>query len=95
MIVEVDGRLIFSSSDFCRQLFVGLGLNNSHGCNLDSLWDFLSGSVERPLVLVWKSHEESFLKMGGGHVGVIEVLDRVCRQDEEFGFSEKFSYVLK
>lgn len=94
MEIELDGREIIAERDFHRQLAMALGVQDFYGYNLDALWDLLSASVERPLILIWKYHDFSRRKMDKEFDKIIDILEKVRRQDEDFGWEEKFFYVL-
>jgi ribonuclease inhibitor len=94
MNINLDGANILSEKDFHRELAIALGVEEFYGCNLDALWDLLSASVERPLNIKWVRHDLSKDKMGDDFYKVIEILERVKVQDEDFGCQEKFSYAL-
>jgi ribonuclease inhibitor len=95
MNIEIDGNYVFSEKDFHVQLAKKLGVEKFYGFNLDALWDLLSAGVERPLILVWKDSEKSRVQMGDVFFKIIEILKRVELQDQKFGWTDKFSYILK
>ncbi|WP_090268214.1 barstar family protein [Pseudomonas panipatensis] len=94
MKITIDGHEVVTEQDFHRQLAEALGVQDFYGYNLDALWDLLSASVERPLVLVWNDHDCSRGNIPHEFDGIIEVLERVKQQDESFGWEDKFSYIL-
>ena len=94
MDITIDGRGVFIEQDFHRQLAVALGVQDFYGYNLDALWDLLSASVERPLLLIWKDHDCSRRNIPQEFEGIVDVLKRVKQQDEIFGWEDKFSYIL-
>ncbi len=94
MDITIDGCRVVTEQDFHRQLAVVLGVQDFYGYNMDALWDLLSASVERPLLLIWKDHDYSRRNIPHEFNGIVEMLERVKQQDEGFGWEDKFSYVL-
>lgn len=94
MDINLDGLKILNEQDFHEALAVALDVQEFYGRNLDALWDLLSASVERPLIIIWNSHEASKKRMGDDFYKIVEVLDRVKSQDESFGWDDRFSYLL-
>ncbi|MGA4472914.1 barstar family protein [Ectopseudomonas chengduensis] len=95
MKIEIDGDKVLNEQDFHRQLAVMLGVEEFYGCNLNALWDLLTGGVDRPIVLIWKSSETSRRHMGRSFPEIIELLDSVKKWDEELGRQEVLSYILE
>lgn len=95
MDINLNGLEILTEQDFHRALAAAVGVREAYGCNLDALWDFLSASVERPLILIWNNHACSKSKMGDDFYKIVEILERVELQDEKFGWKDRFSYLLK
>ena len=52
MKIEILGDLIETEKDFHKQIATSLGVEEYYGCNLDALWDLLSASIERPIILI-------------------------------------------
>ncbi|MGE1005742.1 barstar family protein [Ralstonia pseudosolanacearum] len=94
MNIKLTGDNIKSEADFHRQLAKSLGVEEFYGFNCDALWDLLSASVERPLNLTWENSAESREKMGEAFERIVAILERVKQQDEEFGWVDRFTYVL-
>ncbi|TYZ55773.1 barnase inhibitor [Ralstonia solanacearum] len=92
MKVELDGDLIKSEVDFHRKLAKSLGVERGYGFNCDALWDLLSASVDRPLNLIWKNSAMSGAEMGDSFEMIVAIFERVRRQDEEFGWVDRFTY---
>jgi len=95
MEIIINGDKIETVYDFHYAFSSVLGIERVYGNNLHALWDVLSAGVERPVILRWKNSEISKSKLGKDFEGIIEVLRRVERQDEEFGWSDKFSFALE
>jgi ribonuclease inhibitor len=94
MEILIDGKKVRSESDFHRELATAVCVEAFYGCNLDALWDLLSASVERPILLTWTNSQESRTDMGERFEKIVEILERVKQQDEKFGWSERFIYKL-
>lgn len=95
MIVEIDGRIIREEADFHRELASALDFGPYYGRNLDALWDRLSTDVERPVALIWNYSAESRASLGETFDKIVQVLSRVQKQDEAFGWDERFRFELK
>lgn len=95
MEIVICGEELKTEFDFHHAFSSALGIESVYGNNLHALWDVLSAGVERPVILRWKNSEISKSKLGEDFEGVIEVLHRVERQDEEFGRVDKFSFTLE
>jgi ribonuclease inhibitor len=91
----IEGKEIASAHDFHRALAELLGLPEHYGHNLDALWDTLSVDVERPVTLIWRDAAESRRKLGLHFDRIVEVLERVKRQDETWRLPERFDYRLE
>jgi ribonuclease inhibitor len=94
MKIELDGKKIRSERDFHQQLALALGVQEFYGFNLDALWDLLSGGVDRPVTLIWTNSQLSAANMPVSFEKIREIFERVKRQDEKFGWNEKFTYQL-
>ncbi|HFC6945793.1 TPA: barnase inhibitor, partial [Neisseria meningitidis] len=55
----------------------------------------LSTNVERPITLVWKDAMFSKNQLENIFIEIVNVLERVKKQDEDYGFEEKFNYILE
>ncbi|EGV38399.1 barstar family protein [Neisseria weaveri] len=95
MIIYIDGQSIKESLDFHKQLSSQLKISQYYGRNLDALWDLLSMNIERPLTLVWNNSQESKKYLGEEFDAIVEILDRVKRQDIFYNWQDKFNYYLK
>ena len=93
--ITINGSKILSEKDFHENLAKALGITDFYGKNLDALWDTLACNVERPVTLIWQSHKISKEKMGEGFDRILNVLIEVKNQDESFGWSEKFDFLLE
>ncbi|HEY3365034.1 MAG TPA: barstar family protein [Symbiobacteriaceae bacterium] len=95
-LVEVDGRMIRTERDFHQVLAKALDFGRYYGNNLDALWDRLSTDVERPVLLIWKDSEISRRQLTDECFGrIVEVLQAVKEQDEQFGLAERFVFELQ
>jgi len=79
MEICIDGDTIETVDDF----------------HLHALWDVLSASIERPVALTWKRSDKSKQVLGADFDAIIDVLRRVELQDEKFGWTDRFSFVLE
>ncbi|EGV38377.1 hypothetical protein l11_05110 [Neisseria weaveri LMG 5135] len=52
-------------------------------------------NIERPLTLVWNNSQESKKYLGEEFDAIVEILDRVKRQDIFYNWQDKFNYYLK
>ena len=95
MDILIEGSMLQSESDFHHGLAVVLGVEDYYGYNLDALWDLLSANIERPILLRWICSNESKEYLGDKFEEIINVLERVKKQDERFGLSERFDYCLE
>ena len=95
MRVEILGDQISSERDFHSQLATALDVRRYYGHNLDALWDLLSASVERPVEIVWRDAAQSRERLGEQFDKIVSVLERVRLQDEQFGWTEKFTCSLE
>ncbi|MEG0184939.1 MAG: barstar family protein [Stenotrophomonas sp.] len=95
MDIILDGVEIGHERDFHRQLAALLRVEQFYGNNLDALWDLLSASAERPLHVIWNDHQDSAQAMGPRFMQIIDVFERVRRQDEASAPGERFSYQLR
>jgi ribonuclease inhibitor len=95
MEIFIDGDVIKTEREFHRAFSSALGIDNFYGENLHALWDVLSASIERPATLIWKQSSKSRQALGKDFDAIIDVLRRVEIQDEKFGWTDKFSFVLE
>lgn len=95
MEICIDGDTIRTVEDFHRAFSSALGIEGFYGKNLHALWDVLSASIERPVVLTWKRSDKSKQVLEADFDAIIEVLRRVELQDEKFGWTDRFSFVLE
>lgn len=94
MNIEILGDLIETEKDFHKQIATSLEVEEYYGCNLDALWDLLSVGIERPITLIWKNSTISKIKLGDNFDKIIEVLEKVKKQDEAYGWEDKFIYIM-
>ncbi len=95
MEILIDGDMVETASDFHRAFATALGIESFYGENLHALWDVLSASIERPVTLTWKQSSKSKQALGADFDAIVDVLQRVESQDEEFGWVDRFSFVLE
>lgn len=92
--IELDRKSILSEKDFHEEIAKQFNILPYYGKNLDSLWDLLSCSIERPVCIIWHDSEDSKNSMGLSFYKIIHVLQMVKQQDDNFGFTDKFNYIL-
>jgi ribonuclease inhibitor len=90
----IDGRAIATEGDFHRAVAALLGFPPYYGRNLDALWDILSTDLERPVTLIWRDAAESRRNLGPAFDRILEVLERVRKQDEAWKLDDRFEYRL-
>lgn len=95
MQLDIIGSKIYTEQDFHNQISKIFPIQDYYGNNLDALWDLLSTNVERPITLVWKDAIFSKNQLKSTFIEIIKVLERVKKQDEDYGFEEKFNYILE
>lgn len=94
MVIRIFGREIKNEQDFHIQFARSLGIEQYYGQNIHALWDVLSMGLERPLQLIWYDSDYSEKKMGSSFNKILEVLERTRIQDENYGWENKFNYIL-
>ena len=94
MITEIDGNEIHSEAEFHKVIAKALNFPRHYGKNLDALFDLLSTDVERPLILIWKNSSVSKSAIGERFSLIVDTLQKIERQDTEWGLSEKFEFQL-
>lgn len=93
--VTIDGALIHSERDLHRQLEAQLELGDHYGRNLAALRDRLLADVPRPVRLIWRDSATSRKQLGDEFfIRVTALLEEVAQQDVEFGWDERFEYLL-
>ena len=95
MQLEIIGSKIYTEQDFHNQISKIFSIQDYYGNNLDALWDLLSTSVERPITLVWEDAMFSKNQLKSIFIEIVKVLERVKKQDKDYGFEEKFNYILE
>ncbi|PXW48289.1 barstar family protein [Dickeya zeae] len=93
--IILDGLNIYAESDVHGVLSEKLDFGPYYGRNLNALWDRLSNDVERPVTLVWMNSDTTRQRLGDTFNRIVEVLERVRKQDIELNFDDKFDYILK
>ncbi|MEV6995522.1 barstar family protein [Streptomyces sp. NPDC093228] len=95
IIIEINGADIDSPEEFHTVLADRLDFGPYYRPNLAALWDRLSTDIERPVELIWRNSETSRDAMGESAFGVLrDLLLRVQRQDEDFGWEDRFTEPL-
>ncbi|MDX5386420.1 MAG: barstar family protein [Marinobacter sp.] len=94
MRVVMNGREILSEADFHNKISEAMNFPSYYGKNLDALWDVLSTDIERPVTLVWENADSSKESMGNSFAKIVDLLNRVMAQDEEWGLDERFEVVI-
>ena len=95
MQLEIIGSKIYTEQDFHNQISKIFSIHDYYGNNLDALWDLLSTNLERPITLVWKDAMFSKNQLENIFIEIVKALERVKKQDEDYGFEEKFNYILE
>ncbi|MFD7881911.1 barstar family protein [Streptomyces bauhiniae] len=92
IIVEINGAEIDSLQEFHKVLAERLDFGPYYRPNLAALWDRLSADVERPIEIIWKNSENSRAALGSADFEDLRnLLLRVQRQDEDFGWKDRFT----
>ncbi|WP_375177785.1 barstar family protein [Marinobacter mobilis] len=94
MRVVINGSEIRSEADFHKKIAEAMGFPSYYGENLDALWDILSTDIERPVTLVWENAAYSKESMGNGFARIVDLLNRVVAQDNEWELDERFEVVI-
>lgn len=93
--VTIDGAEIYMEEDLHRSLEAQLEFGEYYGRNLAALRDRLLADVPRPVRLVWEHSDVSRARLGDDLFEKIrEVLEEVAEQDVEFGWEDRFEYLL-
>lgn len=95
MKIEILGNKINEEKDFHSQLSKILNIQEYYGNNLDALWDLFSVGIEHPIHLVWKDASESQTRLGEQFTRIIDILERVKLQDEQYKWEDKLTYSLE
>lgn len=95
MIIELDGYTIKSEIEFHKQLASALKAGEFYENNLNALWDLLCANTEGPIELIWRNSNNSRNSIGDTFEKIVSILNRVKAQDENFGWDEKFTYILE
>lgn len=95
MQLEIIGSKIYTEQDFHNQISKIFSIQDYYGNNLDALWNLLSTNVERPITLVWEDAMFSKNQLKSIFIEIVKVLERVKKQDKDYGFEEKFNYILE
>ncbi|MBH5329775.1 barstar family protein [Eikenella sp. S3360] len=95
MKLEIIGSKIYTEQDFHNQITKIFCVEGFYGKNLDALWDLLSANVERPVMLIWQDSQFSKDQLGSKFFEIVEILERVKRQDRRCQLKEKFDYSLE
>lgn len=93
--VTINGTEIYNEADLHRALEAQLELGGHYGRNLAALRDRLLTDVPRPVRLVWENADISQTHLGDDLFERIkEVLDEAVEHDAEFGWEDRFEYLL-
>lgn len=90
-----DGTKVQSINEFHCVFSRLLGIEDYYGKNYHALRDVLSAGVERPCHLVWENSEASKISLGDDFKLIIQIFEDTRRQDEKYGWTDKFTYELK
>lgn len=94
--VTIDGAEIHTESDLHRLLEAQFEFGDYYGRNLAALRDRLLADVPRPVRLIWKHADVSRARLGEAlFAEVTEVLEEAAQQDVEFGWEDRFEYLLE
>ena len=95
MEIKLDGKRIFTESDFHRQISQLLDFGEYYGNNLDALWDVLTTDVERPVNLIWYDSAISRKNLDGETFQkIVQLLQDVQIWDRKMGWKERFEFQL-
>lgn len=93
--MKINGAEIYTEADLHRSLEAQLEFGEYYGRNLAALRDRLLTDVPRPVRLVWEHSDISRAHLGDDLFARIrEVLEEVVEQDAEFGWEDRFEYLL-
>ncbi|WP_158021082.1 barstar family protein [Chromobacterium sphagni] len=90
-----DGAKVQTVSEFHCAFSKLLGIEDYYGKNFHALRDVLSTGVERPCHLVWENSEASKIGLGNDFNLIIQIFEEARRQDERYGWVDRFTYELK
>lgn len=82
----LDGATMFSGSDFHDQISKMPGFPSFYGRNLDSLWECLTGFVDRNVKIVWLQHELSEKRLGETYKSIVSMFEDIRKSHPEFEF---------
>ncbi|PYE47976.1 barstar family protein [Paenibacillus barcinonensis] len=88
-IIEIDGRQLHSREALHQLLQDKLQLGEHYGCNLDALWDALTGEVRMPLTIHWSFLDTTRELLGDYADQVVEVMHEA--EQEVDGFTLELS----
>lgn len=83
-IIQIDGKQLHVKEQLHQVLKDKLELDEHYGCNLDALWDCLTGAVSMPLTIQWMDFEKSKALLGDYADRVIELMREVEEEVEGF-----------
>lgn len=86
-VVELDGNLIASETDFHEQISKALDFPDHYGRNFDALWDCLSGEIVTDIKLVWKNHSRCKAQLGERFDIIIKLFDELHDECDDFEYS--------
>lgn len=86
MRLILEGSKLKSINDFHNELKIILDLPDYYGCNLDALWDCLTGWIDFPLTLVWKDFNISQVTLGDFAIKVSSLFEDAEKEINGFKF---------
>ncbi|WP_322880958.1 barstar family protein [Pandoraea sputorum] len=91
----IDGIDVKNINEFHCVFAKLLGIKDYYGKNFHALRDVLSTGVDRPCHLVWVNSEISKINLGDDFNFIIKIFEETKRQDERYGWADRFTYELK
>ncbi len=66
------------------ELAVLLGFPEHYGRNLDALYDCLSGEIELPVKIIWKTYTSTHSKLGENAALFLDVMEDFAQEEPDF-----------
>ena len=88
--VILDCKEFSNESEFHNIIKEKLEFPDYYGCNLDALWDCLTGWVDFPLTIEWIGFEESKKLLGEIAVKIANIFNRLVNYEKEHGHNDFF-----
>jgi ribonuclease inhibitor len=82
--VEINGQNIESELDFHREIARSLGFPSWYGNNLDALWDMLTGHIDTNVIMTWKNHNLSRVRLGSDFDKILSVFEDLKNHEPDF-----------